>query len=66
MFFFKFHTKKLLQNHVYVDDKVKTVSTYDLNGTTYVLDANTNKLLGFGVGKRDTIITQILLGGNNG
>ena len=66
MFFFTFHKKLIVQNHIFVDDKVRTINTYDLKGTTYVIDAETNKLLGFGVGQRNTVITSILQGETNG
>lgn len=66
MFLFTFYKKKMIKNHVIVDDSIQTVHTYEMNGTTYVIDAETKKLLGFGVGQRNTIITSVLQGENNG
>lgn len=61
MFLFRFDFKKLLTTRAFVDDKVKVVETYEMNGKTYVLDGITKQLLGFGEDRRDEVIAKVLL-----
>lgn len=61
MFLFNFDFKKLLTTNVFIDDRIKIVETYELNGKTFVLDGKTKQLLGFGGERRDEVIAKVLL-----